>query len=89
MAWKQLLTAFSVIFLAELGDKTQLAVITMSASTKKPLSIFLGGSIAMVLLTGIGAVAGEMLTQYVPEGVLSKVAAVLFILIGIWTWFKG
>ncbi len=89
MAWKQFLTAFSVIFLAELGDKTQLAVITMSASTKKPLSIFLGGSLAMVLLTGIGALAGEAVAKYLPEGVLSKIAAVLFVIIGVWTWFKG
>ncbi len=89
MAWKQFLTAFSVIFLAELGDKTQLAVITMSASTKKPLSIFLGGSLAMVLLTGIGALAGEAVAKYLPEGILSKIAAVLFVIIGVWTWFKG
>ena len=89
MAWKQLLTAFSIIFHAELGDKTQLAVITLSASTKRPLSIFLGGSLAMILLTGIGSIAGEMVTKVVPEHVLSKVAAVLFVVIGIWTWFKG
>jgi Ca2+/H+ antiporter, TMEM165/GDT1 family len=88
MALNQFLTAFSVIFLAELGDKTQLAVITLSASTKKPLSVFLGGSLAMVLLTGIGSVAGEAVTKYVPEGVLSKIAAILFVVIGIWTWFK-
>ena len=89
MAWHQFLTAFSVIFLAELGDKTQLAVITMSASTKRPLSVFLGGSLAMVLLTGIGAAAGDIVIKYVPEDMLSKVAAVLFIAIGLWTWFKG
>jgi Ca2+/H+ antiporter, TMEM165/GDT1 family len=89
MAWKQFLTAFSVIFLAELGDKTQLAVITLSASTKQPLSIFLGGSLAMILLTGIGSIAGEMVAKIVPEDVLSKIAAVLFVVIGIWTWFKG
>jgi Ca2+/H+ antiporter, TMEM165/GDT1 family len=89
MVWKQFLTAFSVIFLAELGDKTQLAVITMSASTKQPLSIFLGGSLAMVLLTGIASIAGEMVTKVVPEDMLSKIAAVLFVVIGIWTWFKG
>jgi len=61
----------------------------MSASTKQPLSIFWGGSLAMVLLTGIGVIAGEAVTRYVPEAVLSKAAAVLFVIIGIWTWFKG
>jgi Ca2+/H+ antiporter, TMEM165/GDT1 family len=89
MALKQFLTAFSAIFLAELGDKTQLAVITLSASTQKPLAIFLGGSLALVLLTGIGSVAGGLVAGHVPKDVLSKVSAVLFVIIGIWTWFKG
>jgi len=88
MAWSQFLTAFAAIFIAELGDKTQIAVITMSASSKHPLSIFIGGSIAMVLLTGIAVVGGEIVTRYISATVLSKVAAVLFVLIGIWTWFK-
>jgi len=89
MAWNQFLTAFTAIFLAELGDKTQIAVITLSASTRKPLAVFLGGSLALVLLTGIGTAAGEMVTRYVPTGILSKVAAALFVAIGIWTWFRS
>ena len=89
MEWKQFLTAFSIIFIAELGDKTQLAVITMSAATKQPLSIFLGGALALVLLTGAGVIAGDVVTKYLPENVLPKAAALLFIFIGIWTWFKG
>ncbi len=88
MAWKQILTAFAVIFLAELGDKTQIAMITMSASSKSPLSVFLGGAAALVLLTAIAVVAGEVVTRYVPESVLSRIAAILFVLIGVWTWFK-
>jgi len=88
MAWNQFLTAFAAIFIAELGDKTQLAMITMSASSKHALSIFLGGAAALVLLTGIAVVAGEAVNRYVPQHVLSKIAAVLFVLIGIWTWFK-
>lgn len=88
MAWSQFLTAFAAIFIAELGDKTQIAMITMSASSKHPFSIFLGGASALVLLTAIAVLAGEAVTRYVPEAVLSKIAAVLFVLIGIWTWFK-
>jgi Ca2+/H+ antiporter, TMEM165/GDT1 family len=88
MAWTQFPTAFATIFPAELGDKTQIAMITMSASSKQPLSVFLGGAIAMVLLSGIAVIAGELVTRYVPESVLSKVAAVLFMAMGIWTWFK-
>lgn len=89
MAWAQFFTAFAAIFLAELGDKTQIAMITMSASSKHPFSIFLGGAVALVLLTAIAAVVGETVTRYVPESVLSKVAAVIFVVIGVWTWFKS
>jgi Ca2+/H+ antiporter, TMEM165/GDT1 family len=88
MGWNQFLPAFAILFLAELGDKTQLAVITMSATSKNPLGVFLGGSLALVLRTGNGVVAGEVATKYVPESILSKIAAVLFVAIGIWTWFK-
>jgi Ca2+/H+ antiporter, TMEM165/GDT1 family len=88
MAWNQFLTAFAAIFIAELGDKTQIAMITMSAASKNPLSIFLGGASALVLLTGIAVLGGEIIARYIPEAVLSKAAAVLFVLIGVWTWFK-
>ena len=88
MDWKMAATTFAAIFLAEMGDKTQLAIITMSASSGKPLSVFLGGAVALVLVTGIGALLGGAVTRYVPATVLTKIAAVLFVVIGIWTWFK-
>ncbi len=88
MVWKQFFTAFVALFIAELGDKTQIAMITMSASSKSPLSIFLGGATALVLLTAIAVLAGEAVTRYIPQSVLSKIASLLFIAIGIWTWFK-
>jgi|WetSurMetagenome_2_1015567.scaffolds.fasta_scaffold71401_3 Ca2+/H+ antiporter, TMEM165/GDT1 family len=89
MGWNQFIAAFAALFLAELGDKTQLVVITMSAATKRPLAVFLGGSLALVLLTGIGAIAGEAVTKVVPEWLLRKTSALLFVAIGIWTWFKA
>jgi len=89
MAWEQFLTAFAAIFIAELGDKTQLAILALSASSKSPFSVFLGGALALVLLSAIAVVAGEIVTRYVPANVLSKIAAVLFVAIGIWTWFKS
>ncbi len=87
--WGQFLTAFTAIFLAEMGDKTQIAIISMAASSRRPFSVFLGGSIALVLLTAIGAIAGDVVIKYIPASVLSKAAAVLFVAIGIWTWIKG
>ncbi len=89
MDFRLMLSTFITLFLAEMGDKTQLAVVTLSASSKKPLSVFLGGAVALVAVTAIGAVFGEAITRVVPESYLKKGAAVLFVLMGVWTWFKG
>jgi putative Ca2+/H+ antiporter (TMEM165/GDT1 family) len=83
------LTAFLTLFLAELGDKTQIAVMSLSASTKKPWAVFLGGTLALATLTGLAAVFGEAITRAVPELVLRRVSAVLFVGMGAWMWFKG
>ena len=81
--------AFLTLFVAELGDKTQLAVMTLSASTKKPGSVFLGGTLALALLTGLAAFFGEAVTKVVSEIVLRRVSASLFVAVGAWIWFKG
>ena len=77
--------AFVTLLLAELGDKTQLAVITMSAQSKAWVSVFLGGSLALVCVTLIGAVGGELITKVVPVHVLHYVAGGLFIVMGVLT----
>lgn len=89
MDWKIALTTFGTLFLAEMGDKTQLAVITLTASSRKPWAVFIGGSAALILVTGLGAVAGGFVTRWIPAEIITKAAAVLFVAIGIWTWFKG
>lgn len=83
MEWKTFFTAFGVLFLAELGDKTQLAVITMTADTKSPLAVFLGASAALVLVSLLGVVFGALLGQYIPTEWLQRIVAVAFIVIGI------
>ncbi len=83
MEWKTFFTAFGVLFLAELGDKTQLAVITMTADTKSPLAVFLGASAALVLVSLLGVVFGAVLGQYIPTEWLQRIVAVAFIVIGI------
>jgi putative Ca2+/H+ antiporter (TMEM165/GDT1 family) len=82
-------TAFAALFLAELGDKTQLAAIAMAVSTKKPLSVFVGGAAALAAVTGIGVVFGEALVRAVPELYLRRAAAALFVAMGGVLWFKG
>jgi putative Ca2+/H+ antiporter (TMEM165/GDT1 family) len=82
MDWKTFFTAFGVLFLAELGDKTQLAVITMSADSKSPWSVFIGAAAALVLVSLLGMIFGAVLGQYIPTEWLQRIVAVAFIVIG-------
>ncbi len=84
MDWKVFATTFGTIFLAELGDKTQLASILMTSKTKLPLSVFLGASTALCLVTLLGVLFGEGLTSIIPQNILKKGAALAFIVIGLW-----
>lgn len=83
MDWKVLLSTFGLIFLAEMGDKTQLAAITMVAKTQAPWAVFIGASLAMTVVSLIGVFAGVILVRYVPAEVLEKIAAAGFIIIGV------
>ncbi|PMQ01760.1 MAG: hypothetical protein CBR30_03570 [Dictyoglomus sp. NZ13-RE01] len=82
------LLAFLTIFLAELGDKTQLAVISLSVKTKSPLAIFLGASLALSLLSFLGAYLGDFLVRYILRDLIEKIAGLLFIIIGIFMIIK-
>jgi putative Ca2+/H+ antiporter (TMEM165/GDT1 family) len=83
MDWKIFGTAFLTLFLAELGDKTQLAVITMTAKTDSKISVFLGASLALISVTLLGVLFGGILAEYVPTEWLQRIVAVAFILIGV------
>ena len=76
-------TTLGIIFLAEMGDKTQLAAMTMAAQTKKPWAVFLGASIALAAVSALGVVAGSVLGNYVPLEWVKRVAALAFIVIGV------
>ncbi|MFH1008333.1 MAG: TMEM165/GDT1 family protein [Candidatus Latescibacterota bacterium] len=83
MDWKICMATFGTIFLAELGDKTQMAAIIMTSKTARPLSVFVGAAAALVLVTLLGVVFGEGLMRIVPEHILKNVAAGAFIVIGV------
>ena len=78
-----LLSTFITIFIAELGDKTQLATLTMSGTTNKPLAVFLGSSTALVLASLVGALAGGSISNFLPEIILKSIASVTFFILGI------
>ena len=83
MDWRVLLTTFGVIFLAEMGDKTQLAAMTMAAETKKPWTVLIGASLALACVSAIGVLVGGTLGHYLPIVWIKRVAAVAFIVIGL------
>jgi putative Ca2+/H+ antiporter (TMEM165/GDT1 family) len=83
-----MLSTFALLFLAELGDKTQLAVITMTAKHKMPLQVFVGAVAALAVVTGLGVLGGELLTRLVPANILHKIAAGGFVLMGVLMWFE-
>ena len=77
-----LLSTFITIFISELGDKTQLATLTMSGTSTKPLAVFLGSSTALVFASLVGALAGGSISNFVPEIILKSIASVTFFIIG-------
>ena len=83
MDWKIFGSAFLTLLLAELGDKTQLAVITMTASTESKLSVFIGASLALVVVTALGVLIGGVLSAWIPAEWLQRIVAVAFIVIGL------
>jgi Ca2+/H+ antiporter, TMEM165/GDT1 family len=83
MDWRVFLTTFGVIFLAEMGDKTQLAAMTMAAQSKKPWAVFFAAALALAAVSAIGVLVGSVIGNYIPLIWVKRGAAVAFIVIGI------
>ncbi|OGP57201.1 MAG: hypothetical protein A2V67_03360 [Deltaproteobacteria bacterium RBG_13_61_14] len=88
MDWKIFTSAFGMLLLAEMGDKTQLAVLTLTAESKKPVAVFLGAVLALALVTLIGVTVGETVSRFIPPVYLHRAAALLFVGMGVWIWFS-
>jgi putative Ca2+/H+ antiporter (TMEM165/GDT1 family) len=86
MDWGLLFSAFGLVFVAELGDKTQLAVMTQTCKYRVGLPVFLGGSLALTAVTGLGVVAGKLLGGLVPELAIRIVASAAFVIMGVLIW---
>ena len=83
MDWRIFMTTFATIFLAEMGDKTQLAAMTMAADTRKPLTVFLASALALVCVSALGVAVGGALGHYLPLEWIRRAAALGFIAIGV------
>jgi putative Ca2+/H+ antiporter (TMEM165/GDT1 family) len=90
MEWKILSTVFVSVFIAELGDKTQLATLLFASDKEiSKLTVFAGASLALILTSALGVLAGGVLSNYVSGKYLHYLAGVGFIAIGVWTLVKA
>jgi putative Ca2+/H+ antiporter (TMEM165/GDT1 family) len=83
MDWKLFASTFSLIFLAELGDKTQLATLSLAASGKSRLLVFAGAAVALIATSAIAVLAGEAVTRAVPEVWVKRAAGLAFVVLGV------
>ena len=89
MDYKVIGSVFTMIFLAELGDKTQLATFACAAFERSKLSVFIGSSLALILASMIATLLGTFLSQHIPQAYIHKAAGVLFIVMGAMYLIKG
>ena len=90
MELKAFLTVFAAVFVAELGDKTQLATMLFAADEQvSRWTVFFAASAALVVAAGLGVLAGSLLAEYINQRVLSWIAGSGFILIGAYTLYQA
>jgi putative Ca2+/H+ antiporter (TMEM165/GDT1 family) len=81
--WQAFLATFSLVFIAELGDKTQLAVMLLAAQDKPLWGVFLGSATALVLSSLFAVILGSILARYLPPHYIQKGAGLAFVGIGL------
>jgi putative Ca2+/H+ antiporter (TMEM165/GDT1 family) len=83
MDFKLFASTFVAIFVAELGDKTQLAALSLSAGSSSKWSVFFGSALALVATSAIAVAAGEAVSRFVSASTLQRIAGVVFIAMGV------
>jgi putative Ca2+/H+ antiporter (TMEM165/GDT1 family) len=78
------ITTFTTVFLAELGDKTQLAALLLSAQSGKPGVVFIGASLALICSSLVGVLLGRWLSKLMPPQQLERLAGILMVALGLW-----
>ncbi|MEB3262670.1 MAG: TMEM165/GDT1 family protein [Cyanobacteriota bacterium] len=78
------LTTFTTVFLAELGDKTQLAALLLAAQSGRPGLVFIGASLALISSSLVGVLLGRWLAQVLPPQQLERLAGILMVALGLW-----
>jgi putative Ca2+/H+ antiporter (TMEM165/GDT1 family) len=90
MDWKLIGLSYITVFLAEIGDKSQLAAIALGGSSKSPRAVFLGSVFALLLASLLGVMAGGAVAQVLPTRLLKAIAALGFVLMALrLLWFDS
>jgi putative Ca2+/H+ antiporter (TMEM165/GDT1 family) len=89
MDWQLFGITFATVFLAEIGDKSQLAAIALGSRSRSPLAVFVGSATALILASFLGVLAGESLGELLPARVLKALAALGFALLAVRLLWPG
>jgi putative Ca2+/H+ antiporter (TMEM165/GDT1 family) len=89
MDWKLALTTFGAVFLAELGDKTQLATLTFAGAGSSRWAVFIGSACALVASSAVAVLVGDAIARVVPPATLKRAAGAFFIVIGLWVLWSS
>lgn len=88
MDWKLFATTFATLFVAELGDKTQLACIMLAADSRKPWTVFAASSLALVVVSLLGVLFAAFICRVIPGDILKRVAGAGFVALGVLIFFN-
>lgn len=80
---KIMLSTFLLVFVAELGDKTQLTTMMLSASSGSKMAVFIGSSLALICASVLGVLLGGVINKYIPASLVQTASAIAFIVIGV------
>lgn len=89
MDWKIIVTTFITVFLAELGDKTQIITFGMAGTNPNKFSVFVGSALALITTSFLAVILGGILGNYVSEKNLQKFTAFIFFIMTIIYFWKG
>ena len=84
-----IISTFTAVFLAELGDKTQLATLLLSAQSGRPTIVFIGAALALICSSLVGVILGSWLAKNFPPERIEYMAGVLMLVLGIWLGFQA